>query len=117
MEGGSAAIVLQRYIMSPLLTYGVKWDIRAYVLVLLLGKGRSRVWLHTRSGYARVASGQVHLLLSLSLFVRSAHLLVVTTAHRLCTELYECGSGSEVLHHRRREARLGAAPDKCKSTE
>ena len=54
MEGGSAAIVLQRYIMSPLLTYGVKWDIRAYVLVLLLDKGRSRVWLHTRSGYARV---------------------------------------------------------------
>jgi hypothetical protein len=52
--------VLQRYLMDPLLLGGVKFDIRAHVIVITTGSARSapRCLLHARSSYARFATGQ-----------------------------------------------------------
>lgn len=51
--------VLQRYLMDPLLLGGVKFDIRAHVVIITAGSVESapRCLLHARSSYARFATG------------------------------------------------------------
>jgi hypothetical protein len=56
-RGSNGTVVLQKYVMSPLLLHGVKFDVRVHVVVLAgLGAGM-RALVHVPSTYARLASG------------------------------------------------------------
>ena len=52
-------VVLQRYLMDPLLLGGVKFDVRAHVVIITAASVESapRCLLHARSSYARFATG------------------------------------------------------------